>query len=146
MLAVGSPVGTDRRRLESASLPRGLSSRAAERHPPNFDSNLCSSVSFPEDLKSAYNAAHNSGPICSGNPHPRYSPLAECVVLRRLRDPAHGAPRDLFAPALARAGLHPDRVICAETWRDAEVLPVMEEGVRCPGLAGVVGEIGRWAG
>jgi protein ImuA len=26
--------------------------------------------------------------------------------------------------------------------QDAEVLPVMEEGVRCPGLAGVVGEIG----
>src|SRR5829696_2619145 len=51
------------------------------------------------------------------------------------------ASRDLFAPALACAGLHPDRVIYAETWRDAEVLPVMEEGVRCPGLAGVVGEI-----
>jgi protein ImuA len=64
-------------------------------------------------------------------------------VLRRPYDPAHGAPRDLFAPALARAGLHPDQVIYAETWRDAEVLPVMEEGVRCPGSAGVEGEIGR---
>ena len=53
------------------------------------------------------------------------------------------ASRDLFAPALARAGLHPDRVIYAETWWDAEVLLVMEEGVRCPGLPGVVGKIGR---
>jgi hypothetical protein len=53
------------------------------------------------------------------------------------------ASRDLFAPALARAGLHPDRVFYAETWRHAEVLPVREEGVRFPGLAGVVGEIGR---
>jgi protein ImuA len=51
--------------------------------------------------------------------------------------------RDLFAPALARVGLHPDRVIYAETWKDAEVLPVMEEGLRHRGLAGVVGEIGR---
>jgi protein ImuA len=49
--------------------------------------------------------------------------------------------RDLFAPALARVGLHPDRVIYCETWRDAEVLPAMEEGVRCKGLAGVVGEV-----
>jgi protein ImuA len=64
-------------------------------------------------------------------------------VLRRPHDPAHSAPRDLFAPALARAGLHPDWVIYADTWRDADVLPVMEEGVRCPRLAGVVGEIGR---
>jgi protein ImuA len=39
--------------------------------------------------------------------------------------------------------LHPDQVIYAETWRDAEVLPVMEEGIRFPGLAGVVGELGR---
>jgi protein ImuA len=48
------------------------------------------------------------------------------------------ASRDLFAPALARAGLHLDRVIHADTWRDAEVLPVMGEVVRCPGLPCVV--------
>jgi protein ImuA len=51
--------------------------------------------------------------------------------------------RDLFAPALARVGLHPDRVIYVETWKDAEVLPVMEEGLRHRGLAGVVGEVSR---
>jgi protein ImuA len=51
--------------------------------------------------------------------------------------------RDLFAPALARIGLHPDRVIYCETWNDRDVLPAMEEGLRCPGLAGVVGEITR---
>jgi hypothetical protein len=49
--------------------------------------------------------------------------------------------RDLFAPALARVGLHPDRVIYCETWKDAEVLPAMEEGLRHGGLAGVVGDI-----
>jgi protein ImuA len=51
--------------------------------------------------------------------------------------------RDLFAPALARVGLHPDRVIYCETWKDAEILPSMEEGLRHPGVAGVVGELNR---
>ena len=49
--------------------------------------------------------------------------------------------RDLFAPALARIGLHPDRVIYCETWKDRDVLPTMEEGLRCAGLAAVVGEV-----
>src|ERR1700727_2124731 len=51
--------------------------------------------------------------------------------------------RDLFAPALARVGLHPDRVIFCETWKDRDVLPAMEEGLRCKSLAGVVGEVTR---
>lgn len=51
--------------------------------------------------------------------------------------------RDLFAPALARVGLHPDRVIFCETWKDSEILPAMEEGLRHRGFAGVVGELNR---
>lgn len=51
--------------------------------------------------------------------------------------------RDLFAPALNRIGLHSDRVIYCETWKDRDVLPAMEEGLNCMGLAGVVGEITR---
>jgi protein ImuA len=51
--------------------------------------------------------------------------------------------RDLFAPALARVGLPPDRVIFCETWKDRDVLPAMEEGLKCGGLAGVVGEVSR---
>ncbi len=46
---------------------------------------------------------------------------------------------DLFAPGLAGAGLHPDRVIFAEAGKD--VLATMEEGLRHPGLAAVIGEI-----
>jgi protein ImuA len=49
--------------------------------------------------------------------------------------------RDLFAPALAGVGVHPDRVIYAEAGRPTGVLLVMEEGLRHPGLAGVVGEV-----
>jgi protein ImuA len=53
--------------------------------------------------------------------------------------------RDLFAPALAQTGLHPDRVIYAEAGSDKGVLACMEEGLRHGGLAGVVGEVGRLA-
>jgi protein ImuA len=49
--------------------------------------------------------------------------------------------RDLFAPSLAGVGLHPDRVIYAETGDRGTVLLAMEEGLHHPGLAGVVGEI-----
>jgi protein ImuA len=51
--------------------------------------------------------------------------------------------RDLFAPGLMNAGLHPDRVIYAETFRERDVLPVMEEGLREKGLAAVIGEVTR---
>src|SRR5271154_2781830 len=44
--------------------------------------------------------------------------------------------RDLFAPAVAQAGLHPDRVIYAEAGSDKGVLACMEEGLRYGGLAG----------
>jgi protein ImuA len=46
---------------------------------------------------------------------------------------------DLFAPGLACAGLHPDRLIFAEAGKD--VLAAMEEGLSHPGLAAVVGEL-----
>ena len=47
---------------------------------------------------------------------------------------------DLFAPGLAAAGLHPDRVIYAEAGR-RDTLLVMEDGLRHRGLAGVVAEL-----
>ena len=47
--------------------------------------------------------------------------------------------RDLFAPALAAVGLHPERLILVEAGN--AVLDVMEEALRHPGLLGVVGEI-----
>jgi protein ImuA len=51
--------------------------------------------------------------------------------------------RDLFAPALAQAGLTPERLLYAECGNDEDVLAVMEEGLRHGGLAAVVGEVGR---
>jgi protein ImuA len=77
--------------------------------------------------------------------HAACAALFAASVLARLNGPVLWClrRRDLFAPALARVGLHPDRLIYAETYREADVLPAMEEGLRAPGLAGVVGEVTR---
>jgi len=71
--------------------------------------------------------------------------LFTAAILARLPGPVLWclASRDLFAPGLAAVGLHPDRVLYAETRREAEVLPTMEEGLRHRGLAAVVGEVAR---
>ena len=53
------------------------------------------------------------------------------------------AAHDLFAPGLACAGLHPDRVIHAAAPDEQTVLLVMEEALRHPGLSAVVGEVAR---
>jgi protein ImuA len=66
-------------------------------------------------------------------------------VLARLEGPVLWClrRRDLFAPALAGAGLHPDRVIYAEGGDEKTVLLCLEEGARHAGLAGAVGEVAR---
>jgi protein ImuA len=51
--------------------------------------------------------------------------------------------RDLFAPALAAVGLHPNRVIYAEAGDEKSVLLCVEEGLRQGGLAGVAGEVSK---
>ena len=50
---------------------------------------------------------------------------------------------DLFAPAIAQAGLSADRVIYVEGGDDKAVLACAEEGLRHGGLGAVVGEIAR---
>jgi protein ImuA len=50
---------------------------------------------------------------------------------------------DLFAPALARVGLAPDRVIYVEAGDEKAVLACFEEGLRHGGLGAVVGEVAR---
>lgn len=53
--------------------------------------------------------------------------------------------RDLFAPAIAQAGLIADRVIYLEAGDDETVLACMEEGLRHGGLGAVVGEVARFS-
>src|SRR5450631_3192880 len=51
--------------------------------------------------------------------------------------------QDLFAPALAQAGLMPDRVIYVEAGDEKSVLICFEEGLRHGGLSAVVAEVAR---
>jgi protein ImuA len=50
---------------------------------------------------------------------------------------------DLFAPALAQAGLAPHRVIYVEAHDEKGVLACFEEGLRHGGLGAVVGEVAK---
>ena len=50
---------------------------------------------------------------------------------------------DLFAPALAQAGLAPGRVIYVEAGDEKSLLACFEEGLRHPGLGAAVAEVAR---
>ena len=66
-------------------------------------------------------------------------------ILARLDGPALWCLRlpDLYGPGLAAAGLRPERLLVAEANSDAQVLAVLEEGLRHRALAAVVGEVAR---
>lgn len=49
---------------------------------------------------------------------------------------------DLYAPALAGFGVAAERLLLARTGKDGDTLWALEEGLRCPDLAAVVGEVG----
>jgi protein ImuA len=51
--------------------------------------------------------------------------------------------RDLYGPGLAAHGLDPARIVMVRTARDDDILWVLEEGLRAPSVAAVVGEVGR---
>ena len=49
--------------------------------------------------------------------------------------------RTIFPPALTSFGIQPDKIIFVDLRKQKEVLWVMEEALKCKGLAAVVGEI-----
>src|SRR5215472_9456505 len=69
-------------------------------------------------------------------------------ILGRLARTGNGAvlwclPRpDLYGPGLAAHGLDLAHIVLVRAPRDAEILWAMEEGLRAPGIAAVVGEVG----
>lgn len=90
----------------------------------------------------ALGALHEVAGGADGALHGAAAALFAAGIMARLKGPilwcvTH---RDLFAPALAQAGLHPDRVIYVEAETQKSVLACMEEGLRHGGLAGVVAE------
>jgi protein ImuA len=97
----------------------------------------------------AVGALHEAAPASAALGDDAAATLFLASLAARLSRQAEGgtvlwalARRDLFAPGLALAGLTPERLLYAECRRDADVLAVMEEGLRHGGLAAVVGEIG----
>lgn len=71
-------------------------------------------------------------------------------ILARLGADGEGGPvlwclkrPDLHGPGLLAYGLDPARLVLVMARRDADILWAVEEGLRAPGLAAVVGEIGR---
>lgn len=85
----------------------------------------------------ALHEAASAGPDME---HAAAATLFTAGILARIDGPILWVLRqaDLFAPGLASAGLHPNRVLFAEAGK--QVLPVMEEGLRHTGLAAVVAE------
>jgi protein ImuA len=81
----------------------------------------------------------------AGAVHGAAAVLFAAGIIARLKGPVLWClrARDLFAPALAGAGLHPDRVIYAEASDEKTVLLCLEEGLRHAGLAAAAGEISR---
>jgi protein ImuA len=84
--------------------------------------------------------------IAGGGPgavHGAAAALFAAGILARLKGPVLWCLRacDLFAPALAGAGLDPDRVLYAEGSDEKTVLLCLEEGLRHKGLAAAAGEI-----
>lgn len=121
--------GLERGNRRSATLPFGVSEM--DNHLPGNGLGL-----------GALHETFGAGPDLA---HTAAAALFTTGILARIKGPVLWclARRDLFAPALAAAGLHSDRVIYAETGDDALVLSVMEEGLRHRGLAGVVAETAR---
>lgn len=91
----------------------------------------------------ALGALHDVAGAGPDTEHGAAAVLFVAGILARCRGPVLWVTEraDLFAPGLAAAGLHPDRVIYAETGKPDAVLQAVEEGLRHRGLAGVVGEL-----
>ncbi|HBK07117.1 MAG TPA: damage-inducible mutagenesis protein [Acetobacteraceae bacterium] len=85
-------------------------------------------------------ALHEAASAGADTEHAAAATLFIAGILARLDGPILWVLRqaDLFAPGLAAAGLNPDRIVFAEAGKN--VLPIMEEGLRHPGLCAVVAE------
>lgn len=89
----------------------------------------------------ALGALHEAASAGPDTEHAAAATLFIAGILARLEGPVLWVVQqpDLFAPGLAGAGLHPDRILFAEAGK--AVLPAMEEGLRHAGLAAVVAEL-----
>src|ERR1700761_5820229 len=113
--------------------PRGTPDRSLPLHIPAIDNALPTGGI----RLGALHEAASAGPDTE---HAAAATLFIAGILARLTGPVLWVlnQADLFAPGLAAAGLDPTRIVFAEAGK--HVLPIMEEGLRHPGLAAVVAE------
>lgn len=93
----------------------------------------------------AYGALHEFAGGGSGTVDGAAAALCAAGIAARTKGPVVWCLTrpDLFFPALAQAGLHPDRVIFVESDKEEDVLANMEEGLCFGGIGAVVGELVR---
>ena len=93
----------------------------------------------------AYGALHEFAGGGSGTVDGAAPALCVAGIVARTKGPIIWCltRNDLYAPALAQVGLHPDRVIYVEGDREEDVLASMEEALSYGGLGAVVGELVR---
>lgn len=91
----------------------------------------------------ALGGLHEVADTGPGIEHASAAGLMVAGILARIQGPVLWATEshDLFVPALAQVGLHPDRVVHVAARK--AVLLVMEEGLRHGSFAGIVGEVWR---
>jgi len=93
----------------------------------------------------AYGALHEFAGGGSGTVDGAAAALFAAGVAARTKGPVVWCMTrpDLFLPALAQVGLHPNRVIFVEAGKEEDVLASMEEALSFGGLGAVVGELVR---
>jgi protein ImuA len=93
----------------------------------------------------AYGALHEFAGGASGTVDGAAAALFAAGVAARTKGPVVWCLTrpDLFLPALAQVGLHPNRVIFVEAGKEEDVLASMEEALSFGGLGAVVGELVR---
>lgn len=139
-----SPTGSRRALADLRDQIRGLESSRRKKRPV-LSFGLATVDQALPDGGLALGALHEIAGGGAQAVHGVAAALFAAGILARLKGPVLWVlrGRDLFAPALAGVGLHPDRVIYVEAGTEQSLLICMEEGLRYRGLAGVVGEVAR---
>lgn len=119
--------------------------QALEHPSPRAEATLAFGVPALDEHLPQHGLSRGALHECAGGAHAAAAALFAAGILARLSGPVLwcASTPDIFAPGLAAAGLHPDRVLHGFLPDDATVLLAMEEALRHAALAAVLGEVAR---
>jgi protein ImuA len=83
----------------------------------------------------------NDGPECAAATSGFIAYLLSALMLNCRTCLWISSSRSIFPPALKSFGIEPDKIIFIDLKSEKEILWVMEEALKCEGLAAVVGEV-----